>query len=71
MKLYYEYVAKVLNDEITVGETIKLACNRFQNDLKRDDLVFREEKVDRAIKFIGTLKHFTGKHSGKPFILEG
>ena len=71
MRLYYEYVDKVLNDEITVGETIKLACKRFQTDLKRDDLVFREDKVDRAIAFISTLKHFTGKHSGKPFILEG
>lgn len=61
---------KVLNNEITVGETIKLACKRFQNDLKRDNLEFREEKVDRAIAFISTLKHFTGKHSCKPFILE-
>ncbi len=71
MKLYYDYCSKVLNDEITTGETIKLACKRFQNDLKRDDLEFREDKVDRAIAFISTLKHFTGKHSGKPFILEG
>ena len=70
MKLYYEYASKVLNNEITVGETIKLACKRFQNDLKRGNLEFREDKVDRAISFISTLKHFTGKHSGKPFILE-
>lgn len=71
MKFYYDYCSKVLNDEITTGETIKLACKRFQSDLKRDDLEFREDKVDRAIAFISTLKHFTGKHSGKPFILEG
>lgn len=70
-KLYYEYCSKVLNGEIIAGETIKLACKRFQNDLKRDDLEFREDKVDRAILFISTLKHYTGKHSGKPFTLEG
>lgn len=70
MKLYYDYYSKVLNDEITVGETIKLAYKRFQSDLKRNDLVFREDKLDRAIAFISTLKHFTDKHSGKPFILE-
>jgi phage terminase large subunit-like protein len=64
-------VNNVLNGEITTGETIKLACKRFQNNLTREDLVFREDKVDRAIAFISTLKHFTGKHSGKPFILEG
>ena len=70
-KLYYEYCSRVLNGEIIAGETIKLACKRFQNDLKRDDLEFKEDKVDRAILFISTLKHYTGKHSGKPFTLEG
>ena len=33
-KLYYDYCSKVLNGEIIAGETIKLACKRFQNDLK-------------------------------------
>lgn len=36
-KLYYEYCSRVLNGEIIAGETIKLACKRFQNDLQRDD----------------------------------
>ena len=70
MKLYYDYVAKVLNNEIVVGDSIKLACKRFNDDLQREDLEFREDKVDRAINFIATLKHFTGKHSGKNFILQ-
>lgn len=70
MKPYYSYVEKVLSNKITAGEAIRLACQRFQTDLTRSDLEFREDKVDRAIAFIGTLKHFTGKHSGKPFILE-
>lgn len=38
--------------------------------MKRTDLEFREEVVDRAIAFISTLKHFAGKSSGKNFILE-
>ena len=71
MKLYYEYASKVLNNEIVTGDTIKLACKRFQNDLLRDDLEFREDVVDRAISFIGTLKHYTGKHASSNFILEG
>ena len=71
MKLYYEYASKVLNNEIVTGDTIKLACKRFQNDLLRDDLEFREDVVDRAISFIGTLKHYTGKHAGSNFLLEG
>lgn len=71
MKLYYDYCSKVLDDSIVVGEYIKLACERFQNDLQRNDLVFKEDKVDLAIQFISTLRHYTGKHSGKQFILEG
>ncbi|WP_446786064.1 hypothetical protein [Macellibacteroides fermentans] len=70
IKPYYLYVDKVLNDQIITGTSIKLACERFKEDLLREDLIFREDIVDRAIAFIGSLKHFTGKHSGKPFILE-
>ena len=69
-KPYYRYVDDVLSGNVVVGENIRLACERFKNDLARTDLVFKEEAVDRAIAFIGTLKHFTGKHSGKQFILE-
>lgn len=71
MKLYTDYAKKVLNGTIVTGKSIQLACKRFQSDLQRKDLEFREDKVDKAINFISTLKHFTGKHSGKPFILEG
>lgn len=71
MKQYNDYVNKVLTGTIVTGKSIQLACLRFQSDLLREDLEFRENEVDRAINFISTLKHFTGKHSGKPFILEG
>ena len=70
MKPYYRYVEDVGNGKIVVGENIKLAVSRFQMDLLRDDLEFREDVVDSAIDFISTLKHFTGKSSGKNFILE-
>ena len=64
MKPYYRYADDVSSGKVVVGENIKLAIQRFQNDLKRDDLVFREDVVDSAIDFISTLKHFTGKSSG-------
>jgi len=70
MKPYYRYVEDVESEKIAVGGNIKLAVARFQNDLKRDDLEFREDVVDCAIDFISTLKHFTGKSSGKNFVLE-
>jgi phage terminase large subunit-like protein len=64
MKPYYKYCDDVTIGKVEVGENIKLAVARFQADLKRDDLEFREDVVDNAISFIGTLKHFTGKSSG-------
>lgn len=70
MKGYYHYVEDVLNGKIVVGELIKLACQRFKDDLQRQDIYFNESVVDKAINFIGTLKHFMGKSSGKPFKLE-
>ncbi len=70
MKGYYHYVEDVLNGKIVVGELIKLACQRFQDDLQRMDIYFNESVVDKAINFIGTLKHFMGKSSGKHFKLE-
>lgn len=71
MKPYYKYVEDVIDGTVVAGTTIQLACKRFQDDLQREDIEFREDKVDRALQFIGTLKHYTGNHSGKPFILEG
>ncbi len=70
MKSYYKYVDDVLSKKVTAGENIKLACQRFKDDLKRDDLEFRESVVDRAISFIGIFKHFKGSSSNKPFKLE-
>lgn len=69
-EIYYQYALQVTKGEIVACKFVIQSCQRFLNDLKRDDLIFRKDKVDRAIKFISILKHFTGKSSGKPFILE-
>ncbi len=69
-KPYYKYAVDVVEGKVVCCESIKLACSRFLSDLQRDDLDFREDVVDKAISFIGILKHFAGKSSGKPFILE-
>lgn len=70
MKAYLKYCKQVLSGKITAGELIKFSCKRFLDDLKRKDLVFREDKVERCIAFIGTLKHYKGKHAGESFKLE-
>lgn len=70
MKPYYQYAEDIVAGNIIAGDTIRLACKRFLSDLKRNDMVFKESVVDRAINFISTLKHFAGKSSGSNFILE-
>lgn len=67
---YLQYPLDVLSGKIVVGENIKLACQRFQNDLQRDDIYLNTKVVDKAISFIGCLKHFKGKSSGLQFKLE-
>ena len=67
---YYKYAKGVVQGEINACKHVKKACERFLDDLDRDDLVFKCDVVERAVKFIATLHHFTGKSANRPFILE-
>lgn len=67
---YIEYPTKILNGEILASKYIQLASQRFINWFDRKDIEFREDKVDKVINFISKLKHYTGKHNNKPFILQ-
>lgn len=69
MSKYKEYAQKVVNDEVIVGKYVKLGCQRFLDWFNREDIEFREKKVDKVVNFISKLKHFQGKHNGTPFIL--
>ncbi len=60
-----------------VGKEVVLACQRFLDDLKRDDLVFKTQDPDMCINIIqNTLVHQQGEDlkgeplMGKPFLLE-
>lgn len=65
-----KYCDDVLSGSVIAGNTIKLACQRFLNDLNREDLEFREYKVDTLLKFTSVLKHYTSDFSGKSVKLE-
>lgn len=69
-KPYYKYANDVVEGKIVAGQYIKMAAQRFIEDLNNSKWDFRVDKVERCLKFISTLKHFKGKSSGKPFILE-
>lgn len=68
-KAYYQYVDDVLSGKQVAGNLIKLACQRFNGFLERDDMFFDEEEVDKCIGFYGALKHFKGKSANQPFTL--
>lgn len=64
---YLQYAKSVLSGEINACKYIKLACQRYLDFF--DKYEFRPDKVERVITFISKLKHYTGSHNGKPFIL--
>lgn len=66
---YKDYPTKVINGEIVACNYIKLACQRFLDWFKRDDIEFREDKVNHIINFISKLKHFEGSFAGQNFEL--
>ena len=66
---YLKYPNDVLSGKIPSCEYIRLACERYLSFLKRDDMYFDTDAVDRVVNFISKLKHITGEHNGKNFIL--
>lgn len=48
---------------------MRMAAQRFLNDIKRKDMFFSYREVDRCISFFATLRHSTGRFSKKPFHL--
>lgn len=69
-EIFYKYAKDAVEGKITVGYYVKCACQRFFDDLQREDLEFRLDKVKRVIQFISLFKHSLGKFAGKNFILE-
>ena len=67
---YRDYAEKVCSGEIIACNYTKLACQRFLDDFNRSDLIFKEKKVRTLLQFASVLHHYTGSHSGEPFILE-
>lgn len=66
---YTDYAHKVLSGEIPTCDYVKLACQRYLSWFEREDLYFDTKAVDKVVNFISKLKHYTGEHNGKPFIL--
>lgn len=70
MKALKQYIEGIESGKIKHCTHIANAVKRFQNDLRREDIVFIPDKVETVLNFFASLKHFEGKHSGKHFVLE-
>ncbi|KAA6333330.1 hypothetical protein EZS27_018243 [termite gut metagenome] len=71
MEKYEQYIHAILLSESISCEAIKLSCKRFQSFQQNPNYYFDVEAVNRVIRFILLIRHYLGKHNGKPFKLEG
>lgn len=64
----YGYALDVVEGKIVACELINLACQRFLNDLEREDLIFKYEIGNRFMEFCSMLHLFEGGRNavGKP-----
>lgn len=69
-KKYIQYAEDILSGKIVTGHYIKLAAERFFRLMYDERYEFREDKVEQVCEFISIIHHYTGKHAGKPFVLE-
>lgn len=65
---YIEYAQAVISGKVVACELVRLACHRFFAFMEKYD--FRPDVVERVIEFYASLKHYTGSHAKKPFILQ-
>jgi len=64
------YVDDVLSGDQLAPLYVKLACERFNADLERDDIFFHAEGADVAIDSIEKLQHAKGRWQGQLIVLE-
>ena len=69
-----QYADDILNEKIVAGKWVKLACERYFNDVKNASnkgFYHDEKKAQLIIDFFEKcLKHWKGKWAGKPIVLE-
>lgn len=70
MTVVGDYVSAVLSGRIPSCKMVRLACQRYLDDHKRDDLYFDWLEVQRFVAFSAQLKHFKGELAGQYIRLE-
>lgn len=65
---HQQYAKDIISNKVISCKYIKDACKRYFSFFEKYE--YRVDKVDKVINFIQKLRHFTGQHNGKPFILQ-
>ena len=65
-----QYAYDVVNGLILACQWVRLACQRFIDDLNSPDYYFDEQKYRIITSFTGVLKHYSSGAAGKTFVLE-
>lgn len=66
------YAEGVADGSIVAGRYVRLACERFLKDLKRQDWPYRYDaaKADRVVRFMELMPHVKGKWAAKKELLK-
>ena len=65
-----KYAEDVVSGRIVACQWVKLACQRFLDDINSHDFYFDERKYRTLTTFIGVLKHYSSGAAGTQFVLE-
>ena len=69
-KDYLTYAENVVSGKVISCQWVKLACQRFLNDIKSGDYYVDELKYRTVNSFISVLKHYSSGSAGEQFVLE-
>lgn len=65
-----KYAEDVVSGRIVSCQWVKLACQRFLDDINSQDFYFDDRKYRTLTTFIGVLKHYSSGAAGTQFVLE-
>jgi phage terminase large subunit-like protein len=69
-EIWDEYADKIIDGRQTAGTFMVRCAQRFKALRSDSGTEFRAANVRKVIAFFKILRHFAGKHAGKPFTLE-
>ncbi len=70
IRIAYDYATDVVHGRILACKFNVQACQRFLDDIERDDIEMRPKKAQSICMFIEKLRHIKGKWAGRYIALE-